>query len=230
MWYYVRDNQRMGPIDEQTIDSLVQNGTVLRQTLVWKEGMKDWQKAEETELAEKFAIVPPMTPSPGLTTYIPVQPSYTAESLHKLWIWFTCLYVFGTLFFIILIGIPALIAGVVINYILLYRFWKLIQDGKARTTPGVAVGFCFIPFFNIYWLYVAYVGLAKDINLYCRERSINGPFVNEGLALTWYILALVSMIPYVGFVTFIPATIIHIILMKQFVDISKEIITSKTNK
>ncbi|HBG27163.1 MAG: hypothetical protein A2Y10_17080 [Planctomycetes bacterium GWF2_41_51] len=230
MWYYVRDNQRTGPIDESAIDGLIQNGTVLRQTLVWKEGMSDWQKAEETELAEKFAIVLPATPSTGLTTYSPSGRTYTAESLHKLWVWFTCLYVVGSLLAIIFIGIPAIIAGIVLNYILVYRFWALIQDGKARTTPGIAVGFCFIPFFNIYWLYVAYVGLAKDINLYCRERSINGPFVNEGLALTWYILAVVSIIPYVGFVTAIPAIIIHIILMKQFVDISKEIIISKTKQ
>jgi len=230
MWYYVCDNQRNGPVDEQTIDSLVQNGTVLRQTLVWKEGMKDWQRADETELAQRFALVSPVTAGSELPPNLPVMPTYTAESLHKLWIWFTCLYVFGSLFSLILIGIPALIAGIVINYILLYRFWKLIQDGIARTTPGVAVGFCFIPFFNIYWLYAAYVGLAKDINQYSRERSINGPFVNEGLALTWYVLSIVSIIPYVGFLTFIPAMIIHIVLMKQFVDISKEVIISKTNK
>ena len=37
-----------------------------------------------------------------------------------------------------------------------------IQDGYARTTPGLAVGLMFIPVFNIYWQFVALKGLAED--------------------------------------------------------------------
>ena len=66
--------------------------------------------------------------------------------------------------------VPTLIAAAVagiwaifLHFVLLYRFWTLIQDGKARTTPVKAVWFFFIPFFNFYWWYVAYVGLAEDI-------------------------------------------------------------------
>jgi len=40
------------------------------------------------------------------------------------------------------------IASTVFMYILLYQCWKLIPPDIARTTPGKAIGFCFIPFFN----------------------------------------------------------------------------------
>jgi len=228
MWYYVRNSQRIGPVDDEKIVSLIQNGTVVRQTLVWKQGMQDWCQADSSELADKFSIVPPTPPGTRLTAYNPTQITFEPDSLRILWIWYVCLTSIGAVLAIVLIGIPALIAAVVINYILLYRFWLLIQDGKARTSPGVAVGFCFIPFFNIYWIYVAYVGLAKDINLYCRERQINCQPVNEGLALAWYILTLVTVIPYAGFITAIPVLIVQIILLKQFVDTAKEIMLFKS--
>jgi len=228
MWYYVRNNQRIGPVEENTIVSLIQNGTVVRQTLVWKEGMKDWQRADASELADKFSVVPPTPPGGRLTTFSQVQAVYDPESFRSLWIWYTCLVIFGVLFAILGVGILALIAATVINYILLYRFWSIIQDGKARTSPGVAVGFCFIPFFNFYWLYVAFVGLAKDMNVYLKERTINSPGISEGLALAWYIIAIISIIPYAVIVTGIPAIILGIILLKQFADASKEIVLSKS--
>jgi hypothetical protein len=51
------------------------------------------------------------------------------------------------------------IAAVVFSYMLLYRSWLLLQGHGARTTPGRAVGFCFIPVFFFYWWFVAYAGL-----------------------------------------------------------------------
>jgi hypothetical protein len=230
MWYYVRNNQRIGPVDDNALAALIQNGTLTRQTLVWKEGMADWQQAGASELTEKFSAVPPSSPSWGLTTSSGIEIGFKLESLYTLWLWYLWLAIIGSVLIFVLIGIPALIAAAVINYILLYRFWLLIQDGKARTSPGAAVGFCFIPFFNFYWLYVAYVGLAKDINLYCNERNINCLKVSEGLALAWYILALVTMVPYAGIVTGIPLLVIHIIMLKQFVDTAKAIMAFKSIK
>jgi uncharacterized membrane protein YphA (DoxX/SURF4 family) len=45
------------------------------------------------------------------------------------------------------IYVPALIVTTVFWCILLYRHWSLLQGHGARTTPGKAVGFGFIPLF-----------------------------------------------------------------------------------
>lgn len=60
------------------------------------------------------------------------------------------------------------IFAAVYGYIILYRAWHILQPGGARTTPGQAVGFMFIPIFNIYWIFNAYVGWSTDWN---RIRS-----------------------------------------------------------
>ncbi len=228
MWYYVRNSQRIGPVDDAAIINLIGNGTIIRQTAVWKEGMADWQEACQTELRDKFSGVPPTPPSfSGLTTYSATSLPYTPQSLKNLWLWFAWLVGVGFPLCFVIVGLIPIIAGSVIGYILLYRFWSIIQDGKARTSPGKAVGFCFIPFFNFYWLYVAYVGLAKDLNLYCHERHIAGPTVNEGLALTWFILIFCTWIPYVGIACSVALVVIQIIVMKQFTDVGMRILEHK---
>jgi hypothetical protein len=67
--------------------------------------------------------------------------------------------------------------------ILLYKYWATLPVGWRRTTPGRAVGFCFIPLFNLYWFYVAFHGLIIDVN---RYRATFAPDV-ERLSHKWLI-------------------------------------------
>lgn len=76
----------------------------------------------------------------------------------------------------------------VFGSLILYRGWKSVQDGAAKETPGRAVGFCFIPFFNLYWNFVANVGLMKEFNRLADLRGRQDQKVNEGFALTHSIL------------------------------------------
>jgi hypothetical protein len=46
-----------------------------------------------------------------------------------------------------------LIVQSIYTFVILWKMWSSIQDGNARTTPGKAIGFLFIPFFNIYWIF-----------------------------------------------------------------------------
>lgn len=41
-WYYVKDGKQYGPIDEQTFANLSATGTIHSETLVWRQGLKDW--------------------------------------------------------------------------------------------------------------------------------------------------------------------------------------------
>ncbi len=42
-WYYARDGREIGPVDEGQIATLVRDGAIGLSTLVWHEGMGDWQ-------------------------------------------------------------------------------------------------------------------------------------------------------------------------------------------
>ena len=73
---------------------------------------------------------------------------------------------------------------------LIYKLWSAIEQGNVRTTPGKAVGFMFIPFFNLYWMFQVYWGWAVDYNNYCDERGINGPKMAPGLPMAYCICTL----------------------------------------
>src|SRR5215471_2350261 len=52
----------------------------------------------------------------------------------------------------------------VVYLVFIYKIWDAIPDRFARTTPGKAVGFLFIPIFGIYWIFQVLWGFAKDCN------------------------------------------------------------------
>ena len=81
-----------------------------------------------------------------------------AEIMKKLMFWFwICL---GGI--IATCGLSS-IGALVIFFIMLYKFWKIVPAAETGgVTPGKAVGFCFIPFFSFYWIYVAYYKLSQN--------------------------------------------------------------------
>lgn len=230
LWYYALSNQQQGPVDEGTMQQLMENNTINANTLIWQEGMPSWAPLQSTSLQ---AIIPVRNMPPAVPPSVPyygtqVQPqAVSAQSLNLLFMWSWILLAASIPLSFIFIGFFTVIAGAVLMYILLYRFWQVIQDGVVRTTPGKAVGYCFIPFYNFYWTFTAFHGLAQDINRYCRERSIHAPIVNEQLALWLCILNICNIIPYLNFLTGVAALVIMIILWNSFTKTATAIINTK---
>jgi len=73
---------------------------------------------------------------------------------------------------------------------LVYRMWAAIQDGRARTTPGRAVGFHFIPVFNLFWAFRAFPGFARDFNALVQRRGLARPRLSPGLFRAWVLLCM----------------------------------------
>ena len=69
----------------------------------------------------------------------------------------------------VIFGLIALISGLRI----LHKLWSLIPADKARTTPGKAVGFLFIPLFSLYWTFVAFYCLARALNAETGRKSVS---------------------------------------------------------
>ena len=42
-WYYAENGQQAGPIDDAQLEELAREGKILFDTLVWQEGMAEWQ-------------------------------------------------------------------------------------------------------------------------------------------------------------------------------------------
>lgn len=82
-----------------------------------------------------------------------------------------------------------LILYAIFTLIYLHRGWTLLQIlPGVRSTPGKAIGFLFIPFFNYYWIFVCYHGWAQDYNLLKEQSQVQGaPEVPSGLFLAFCI-------------------------------------------
>ena len=81
---------------------------------------------------------------------------------------------------------PVLIAFIVINCIFLYRLWQLAQMSNLqikKPSPGKAIGFFFIPYFNLYWIFILYRHLALHLNHLTGRNTISVKLVTIGLAL-----------------------------------------------
>jgi uncharacterized RDD family membrane protein YckC len=46
-WYYADAGQQAGPVDETQFQALIASGKITRDTLVWREGMANWQPYRE---------------------------------------------------------------------------------------------------------------------------------------------------------------------------------------
>lgn len=80
----------------------------------------------------------------------------------------------------------------ILTYIFIYRAWNCLRFGAPRTSAGKAVGFLFIPFFNLYWIFVALYGLAQDWNriMGSHPNLQAAPRMSEGMFLTFLICAI----------------------------------------
>lgn len=70
-WYYVTaDRQRRGPVPAATLRELAAAGSINARTLVWRQGMPQWQALEAMagELGVALPPLPPPTPPPAPTT------------------------------------------------------------------------------------------------------------------------------------------------------------------
>jgi hypothetical protein len=87
-----------------------------------------------------------------------------------------------------LTGISGILSAIFF-YINIYRAWSCLRAGAPTTTPGKAVGLLFIPLFNLYWMFIAISGLAKDWNrvMSSYEDLQTAPRFNEMMFLLFCI-------------------------------------------
>jgi len=61
-WFYADSGQQQGPLPEAQLRSLIANGTVRADTLIWTDGMAGWQKAGDIPGLFSPAARPPAMP------------------------------------------------------------------------------------------------------------------------------------------------------------------------
>lgn len=220
IWYISRDGRSgQGPYTTQTIIDMLRLQQLTPENYIWKQGeqarlfsqepffqmflpkkresdkkLPFWKSDAETPEGKKIS-----------KTYTAYMFSYLCTLLPLilgvlfLILGLACenrnLFVTGVVF-LVMASIGSVVVCI-ISLILHFLFWKAVQPFDARTTPGKAVGFLFIPYFNLYWIFVSYCSLARDMNRALADQNSEKK-VNEGLALTYAILLLIPGLPLVA--------------------------------
>jgi uncharacterized RDD family membrane protein YckC len=66
-WYYANAGQQVGPISDADFDGLVRAGTVKSDTLVWREGMANWEPYAKVSAGATAGTAPATIPGPAGT-------------------------------------------------------------------------------------------------------------------------------------------------------------------
>lgn len=115
---------------------------------------------------------------------------------------------------IALVGLPVMLLAVIFVSILHYKCWKTLPTAHRATSPGKAVGFMFIPFFNFYWAFVTWPKLSEGLTDW--QNGAGTKAVNtKGLGITFAILfvcfATIGLIPVLGVMIKIAMVVIFIL-------------------
>ena len=79
-WWYIADGNRKGPVTDDELYRLLLSGTIRANSLIWREGMGNWQPAFQVQsVAPWLASVPPEIPP----TEIKPQPSTAAGRIDR---------------------------------------------------------------------------------------------------------------------------------------------------
>jgi hypothetical protein len=200
-WYYSRAGVRHGPVPFHTLKELAAGDQIDRfNDMAWAEGMAEWVPASQVEGLFTDAPPPPLPAGGQLDQslhpplkrasfglFVFLQLSYIPVMLLAAGIFAAAeeqnsdgMYAVGALLFFVGIGLFA--GAIAVAAIYVYRMWLMIQDGHARTTPGKAAGFLFIPLFNLYWVFVAFFGWSQDYNRFMDTHGLaEAPRMPQGL-------------------------------------------------
>ena len=87
------------------------------------------------------------------------------------------------------------------------KFGEIPKVSREDFGTGKAIGFSFIPYFNLYWIFKFWLGLCDRVNLQLRLRGMNYLVLSRELAMAICILQVCSVIPYLGCLTAIACMI-----------------------
>lgn len=180
------NNDPVGPFTTREVEAMLVQGTVLPGTLSWHADLVNWLPLR-TAFPELCPAPPPLAHSLHRnlsTTEAKVVPLGITDGF---WISFVLAWsVGGSLKFAIdatmlttpelafiplILFVPIYITICLLTGWIHYRLWSAIPKAFQATTPAKAVGFLFIPLFNIYWIYATLTKLSESLMAWSKTTA-----------------------------------------------------------
>ena len=140
-WYYGSPAGQSGPVDERQLREMIAAGQLAPETLVWREGMKDWTRLDSVP---ELSSAPPASygqPQPGYPGYYPVAPPTSGLAIASM----VCGIVgILTCYVHAIFGIPAVICGHMA--LTAIRNSPVPMSGRGMAIAGLVTGYLGIVF------------------------------------------------------------------------------------
>jgi len=110
-WYYGSSAGQNGPVEEQELRALIASGGVGPETLVWREGMRDWNRLDtvpELSGMPSSPYAPPGSTAAGYPGYYPPLGPANGLAIASMVCGIVCILI---CYFAAILGIPAVICG-----------------------------------------------------------------------------------------------------------------------
>ena len=213
-WWLAKGQQTEGPFPQEHVVDWLRTGQIRPDAMACPEGGREWKRLSELNAFADCIVRPPevsqQPPPPPPVDACDASTGalglFGARYRAKFGILTAAVILGGAYVLMQLLLIGDLGEGPVALYLLMlairagntvttivfhYRVWKLIPAQFAETTPGKAVGYLFIPFFNFYWAFTSFAGLNRSLNRFAEARGLTPPRLNVGMgtAVAVFIIA-----------------------------------------
>jgi hypothetical protein len=79
--------------------------------------------------------------------------------------------------------------SILLTSMLHYRCWKVLPVHFRATTPGKAIGYCFIPLYNFYWAFMTFPKLVDGLFSWQKSEGKAASLNLRGLACAYSVLS-----------------------------------------
>lgn len=187
-WFYYSGGRKKGPVRTEKIRRLVYRG-VLDQTSSIKEHPNGkWSRLGKSALTELFLDPVICDQKPNgfrISESLRVNPR-DLKAVFYSWILTNEIFLLIVLaagfilqadverliLFDSTISVARTVISGVLEIILFYLFFSVIDDGYSRTSPGLAAGILLIPFYNVFWISRTLPTIPVELSSYIQRRLV----------------------------------------------------------
>jgi hypothetical protein len=251
--YLWKNGEQWGPYAISQVQGMWNSGTITTDMLYWCEGMSQGRPVAEimSDIKNPMPEPPPIPAETdhGQATTSEPPPIPGAATFHPQINWIPALVLYcisvavsiiikvvglggdeDTSSSIALAGLPLIVLAVVFMSILHYKCWSALPERFRFTSPGKAVGYIFIPFYNFYWAFVTWPKMAEGLMQWQKSAGVVPNPNVSGLAITYAIIFIcastIGLYPPVGLLINIADVVIFILFYKQVVEAMNGLIKS----
>jgi hypothetical protein len=162
VWYYGKDGEQAGPITETDLRSLLANGQLAPEAMIWKQGMGDWASARSIHALWGAA---PATTDDATAPPVPGSMAQSGSETNGLAVATLVLGVLSIFMAFLSCGCVTSIPGIVCGHLALKQFKAEPNryQGRGMAITGLVLSYLVLLLYILFVVFVVAVGAMSEM-------------------------------------------------------------------